>query len=143
MFVFPKFLSALFSCNTCFEIWLFVLLPTNSQLVRFFSVKQVNYRSIITSVFDGKLLSSVQCLTCNRVGYTAEAYPEPCQTSQIERFVKTVYDQKPWIIFHLRCLTGFWIRICIIVLRNLMFLKYEESWSISVESATYPEIIWA
>lgn len=27
----------------------------------------VKYRSIISDVFDGKVLSSVQCLTCDRV----------------------------------------------------------------------------
>lgn len=29
----------------------------------------VKYNSIISEIFDGKLLSSVQCLTCNRVSY--------------------------------------------------------------------------
>ena len=29
--------------------------------------KNVQYRSIISDIFDGKILSSVQCLTCERV----------------------------------------------------------------------------
>jgi len=29
----------------------------------------VKYNSIISEIFDGKLLSSVQCLTCNRVSF--------------------------------------------------------------------------
>ena len=121
------------------KLFLFVIassvishLINSVHFFRFFSVKQVNYRSIITSVFDGKLLSSVQCLTCNRVGYAAEASPKPCGTSQIEPFVKIVNDEKPLIISHLRCLAEFWIDLCIIVLRNLMFVKYKESSRISL-----------
>lgn len=29
--------------------------------------KNVQYRSVISDIFDGKILSSVQCLTCERV----------------------------------------------------------------------------
>ena len=29
--------------------------------------KTSNYRSIVTDLFDGRVQSSVQCLTCNRV----------------------------------------------------------------------------
>ena len=38
--------------------------------------QRVSYRSIITTIFDGKLLSSVQCLTCNRVSNTLETYQD-------------------------------------------------------------------
>jgi len=38
--------------------------------------KELNYRSIVTNVFDGKLLSSVQCLTCNRVSNTVETFQD-------------------------------------------------------------------
>jgi ubiquitin carboxyl-terminal hydrolase 20/33 len=32
------------------------------------------YRSVITDIFDGKLVSSVQCLTCDRVSTTTETF---------------------------------------------------------------------
>ncbi|GAB6024605.1 hypothetical protein CHUAL_009750 [Chamberlinius hualienensis] len=38
--------------------------------------KQVKYRSIISDVFDGKILSSVQCLTCDRVSSTKETFQD-------------------------------------------------------------------
>lgn len=38
--------------------------------------QNIKYRSIITTIFDGKLLSSVQCLTCNRVSNTVETYQD-------------------------------------------------------------------
>ena len=36
--------------------------------------KPKSYRSVITDVFDGKLVSSVQCLTCDRVSSTTETF---------------------------------------------------------------------
>ncbi|RZF42084.1 hypothetical protein LSTR_LSTR006677 [Laodelphax striatellus] len=36
----------------------------------------LQYRSIISDVFDGKLLSSVQCLTCNRISTRVEAFQD-------------------------------------------------------------------
>ncbi|XP_025408642.1 ubiquitin carboxyl-terminal hydrolase 33-like [Sipha flava] len=36
----------------------------------------VKYNSIISEIFDGKLLSSVQCLTCNRVSSRVEAFQD-------------------------------------------------------------------
>ncbi|XP_074029590.1 ubiquitin specific protease 20/33 [Leptinotarsa decemlineata] len=38
--------------------------------------KQVKHRSIISDIFDGKLLSSVQCLTCNRVSSRVETFQD-------------------------------------------------------------------
>ncbi|XP_066919870.1 ubiquitin carboxyl-terminal hydrolase 20-like [Clytia hemisphaerica] len=38
--------------------------------------KEVTYRSIITNIFDGKLLSSVQCLTCNRISNRVETFQD-------------------------------------------------------------------
>ncbi|XP_054290322.1 ubiquitin carboxyl-terminal hydrolase 20-like isoform X1 [Macrosteles quadrilineatus] len=38
--------------------------------------QQVKYRSIISDVFDGKLLSSVQCLTCNRISTRMETFQD-------------------------------------------------------------------
>ncbi|KAL1115491.1 hypothetical protein AAG570_007520 [Ranatra chinensis] len=38
--------------------------------------KQISYRSIISDVFDGKLISSVQCLTCNRVSTRVETFQD-------------------------------------------------------------------
>lgn len=36
----------------------------------------MKYRSIISDIFDGKLLSSVQCLTCNRVSTRVETFQD-------------------------------------------------------------------
>ncbi|XP_030753353.1 ubiquitin carboxyl-terminal hydrolase 20 isoform X2 [Sitophilus oryzae] len=38
--------------------------------------KPVKYRSIISDIFDGKLLSSVQCLTCDRVSSRVETFQD-------------------------------------------------------------------
>lgn len=38
--------------------------------------KQKTYRSIISDIFDGKLVSSVQCLTCDRVSMTTETFQD-------------------------------------------------------------------
>lgn len=38
--------------------------------------QEIKYRSIITCVFDGKLLSSVQCLTCKRISNTVETFQD-------------------------------------------------------------------
>ncbi|TRY74991.1 hypothetical protein TCAL_13266 [Tigriopus californicus] len=34
------------------------------------------YRSVITDIFDGKLISSVECLSCNKVSTTTEAFQD-------------------------------------------------------------------
>lgn len=38
--------------------------------------KSVTHRSIISDVFDGKLLSSVQCLTCDRISTREETFQD-------------------------------------------------------------------
>ena len=38
--------------------------------------KPKTYRSVISDIFDGKLVSTVQCLTCNRVSLTQEAFQD-------------------------------------------------------------------
>lgn len=38
--------------------------------------KPVQYRSIISDIFDGKILSSVQCLTCDTVSFTKETFQD-------------------------------------------------------------------
>jgi len=40
------------------------------------SRKQISYRSIISDIFDGKLLSSVQCLTCSRISKRVETFQD-------------------------------------------------------------------
>lgn len=40
------------------------------------SKKPPKYRSIISDIFDGKLLSSVQCLTCNRISSRIETFQD-------------------------------------------------------------------
>lgn len=39
----------------------------NTCFVPLGNKKNVQYRSVISDIFDGKILSSVQCLTCERV----------------------------------------------------------------------------
>lgn len=38
--------------------------------------QQIKYRSIISDIFDGKLLSTVQCLTCNRISSRVETFQD-------------------------------------------------------------------
>ncbi|OWF52023.1 ubiquitin carboxyl-terminal hydrolase 20-like [Mizuhopecten yessoensis] len=38
--------------------------------------KNVQYQSVISDIFDGKILSSVQCLTCERVSTTKETFQD-------------------------------------------------------------------
>ncbi|XP_048457508.1 ubiquitin carboxyl-terminal hydrolase 33 [Rhincodon typus] len=38
--------------------------------------KQMKYRSVISDVFDGTIVSSVQCLTCDRVSTTLETFQD-------------------------------------------------------------------
>ncbi|XP_048773009.1 ubiquitin carboxyl-terminal hydrolase 20-like isoform X2 [Ostrea edulis] len=38
--------------------------------------KNVKYRSVISDIFDGKILSSVQCLTCERISTTKETFQD-------------------------------------------------------------------
>lgn len=38
--------------------------------------KQTSYRSVISDVFDGRILSSVQCLTCERISSTKETFQD-------------------------------------------------------------------
>lgn len=40
------------------------------------SSSNISYRSIISDVFDGKLLSSVQCLTCDNISTTKETFQD-------------------------------------------------------------------
>ena len=54
-----------------------------------------------------------------------ETYLELCQTSKMECFVKIVNCYKPLTIFanselHLRCLTGFWIRLCTLFCNSML-----------------------
>ncbi|KAG5880268.1 hypothetical protein JTB14_003417 [Gonioctena quinquepunctata] len=50
--------------------------PTNSPSNQYLNKKQTKYRSIISDIFDGKLLSSVQCLTCDRVSSRVETFQD-------------------------------------------------------------------
>lgn len=50
--------------------------PTNNSLYPNTLKKQAKYRSIISDIFDGKLLSSVQCLTCSRVSSRVETFQD-------------------------------------------------------------------
>ncbi|XP_033732797.1 ubiquitin carboxyl-terminal hydrolase 20-like [Pecten maximus] len=38
--------------------------------------KNIQYQSVISDIFDGKILSSVQCLTCERVSTTRETFQD-------------------------------------------------------------------
>lgn len=45
----------------------FIKKKYNTCFVPLGNKKNVQYRSVISDIFDGKILSSVQCLTCERV----------------------------------------------------------------------------
>ncbi|XP_074655920.1 ubiquitin carboxyl-terminal hydrolase 20-like [Tubulanus polymorphus] len=47
---------------------------TSSQAAK--KKKTVQYRSVISDIFDGKILSSVQCLTCERISSTKETFQD-------------------------------------------------------------------
>ena len=49
---------------------------SQSSPVKHRSKKQMKTRSIISDIFDGKLLSSVQCLTCNRLSTRIETFQD-------------------------------------------------------------------
>uniref|UniRef100_A0A3Q2E6S8 Ubiquitin carboxyl-terminal hydrolase n=1 Tax=Cyprinodon variegatus TaxID=28743 RepID=A0A3Q2E6S8_CYPVA len=54
--------------------------PTHKKAVTTFSPpknkRQKKYRSVISDVFDGTIVSSVQCLTCDRVSVTLENFQD-------------------------------------------------------------------
>ena len=61
--------------------------------------KPKTYRSVITDVFDGKLISSVQCLTCDRVSTTTETFqdlslPIPSQVGITKKLNQEKINQK-------------------------------------------------
>ena len=47
---------------------------TQSSPTKHRSKKQMKTKSIISDIFDGKLLSSVQCLTCDRISTRVETF---------------------------------------------------------------------
>ena len=48
------------------------------------------YRSIITDIFDGALVSSVKCLTCDTVSKTAETFQVLSKEIQVKIIMKFV-----------------------------------------------------
>uniref|UniRef100_A0AAY4ABD1 Ubiquitin carboxyl-terminal hydrolase n=1 Tax=Denticeps clupeoides TaxID=299321 RepID=A0AAY4ABD1_9TELE len=50
--------------------------PTAQVLLGAKKKKQSRYRSIISDIFDGSILSLVQCLTCDRVSTTVETFQD-------------------------------------------------------------------
>ncbi|XP_044745579.1 ubiquitin carboxyl-terminal hydrolase 20 [Coccinella septempunctata] len=50
--------------------------PSTSSSLPNSDKPQVKYRSIISDIFDGKLLSTVQCLTCNRISSRVETFQD-------------------------------------------------------------------
>ncbi|XP_071447722.1 ubiquitin carboxyl-terminal hydrolase 20 [Hetaerina americana] len=50
--------------------------PSQGSPTRSARKKQLKYRSIISDVFDGKVLSSVQCLTCDRISTRVETFQD-------------------------------------------------------------------
>ncbi|KAM8850893.1 ubiquitin carboxyl-terminal hydrolase 33 isoform 3-T3 [Spinachia spinachia] len=56
------------------------LIPSHKKAVTTFSPpkskRQRKYRSVISDVFDGTIVSSVQCLTCDRVSVTLENFQD-------------------------------------------------------------------
>uniref|UniRef100_G3PW74 Ubiquitin carboxyl-terminal hydrolase n=1 Tax=Gasterosteus aculeatus aculeatus TaxID=481459 RepID=G3PW74_GASAC len=55
------------------------LIPSHKKVTTFSAPKskrQKKYRSVISDVFDGTIVSSVQCLTCDRVSVTLENFQD-------------------------------------------------------------------
>lgn len=52
------------------------LLSRSQSVIELSQHKPRTYRSIITEVFDGKLVSSVKCLTCDRISKTVETFQD-------------------------------------------------------------------
>jgi ubiquitin carboxyl-terminal hydrolase 20/33 len=50
--------------------------PTQTSPVKHRTKKPTKTRSIISDIFDGKLLSSVQCLTCDRISTRIETFQD-------------------------------------------------------------------
>ncbi|XP_044308949.1 ubiquitin carboxyl-terminal hydrolase 20 isoform X5 [Varanus komodoensis] len=48
--------------------------------------KEVRYRSVISDIFDGSILSLVQCLTCDRVRFLTAADPVKMVSTTVETF---------------------------------------------------------
>uniref|UniRef100_A0A452HI52 Ubiquitin carboxyl-terminal hydrolase n=1 Tax=Gopherus agassizii TaxID=38772 RepID=A0A452HI52_9SAUR len=56
-----------------FYFCLFILVPTVSSPKK---KKHKKYKSVISDIFDGTIISSVQCLTCDRVSVTLETFQD-------------------------------------------------------------------
>uniref|UniRef100_A0A7N6AND4 Ubiquitin carboxyl-terminal hydrolase n=1 Tax=Anabas testudineus TaxID=64144 RepID=A0A7N6AND4_ANATE len=59
-----------------FEILLEITCPPAQLLLSARKKKQSHYRSVISDIFDGSILSLVQCLTCDRVSTTVETFQD-------------------------------------------------------------------
>uniref|UniRef100_A0A671QLS0 Ubiquitin carboxyl-terminal hydrolase n=1 Tax=Sinocyclocheilus anshuiensis TaxID=1608454 RepID=A0A671QLS0_9TELE len=96
------------------------------------SKRQRKYRSIISEVFDGTIVSSVQCLTCDRVSVTLENFqdislPIPGKedlaklhsSSHQTALVKAgscgeAYAPQGWIAFVMEYIKRYYVDICLI-----------------------------
>ncbi|XP_023663678.1 ubiquitin carboxyl-terminal hydrolase 20 isoform X2 [Paramormyrops kingsleyae] len=66
----PPRSSPLRSAGACFSLKKAQILPGAKKK------KQPRYRSVISDIFDGSILSLVQCLTCDRVSTTVEMFQD-------------------------------------------------------------------
>lgn len=58
------------------------------------------YRSVITDIFDGKLISSVECLSCNKVSTTTEAFQDlslPIPTQDTLAALRSQPENEGWM----------------------------------------------
>uniref|UniRef100_A0A673GVK9 Ubiquitin carboxyl-terminal hydrolase n=1 Tax=Sinocyclocheilus rhinocerous TaxID=307959 RepID=A0A673GVK9_9TELE len=108
------------------------LSSTHKKGTRILSKRQRKYRSIISEVFDGTIVSSVQCLTCDRVSVTLENFqdislPIPGKedlaklhsSSHQTALVKAgscgeAYAPQGWIAFVMEYIKRYYVDICLI-----------------------------
>uniref|UniRef100_A0A7N8X853 Ubiquitin carboxyl-terminal hydrolase n=1 Tax=Mastacembelus armatus TaxID=205130 RepID=A0A7N8X853_9TELE len=62
--------------NLSFKVLLGIMCLPAQLLLSARKKKQFQYRSVISDIFDGSILSLVQCLTCDRVSTTVETFQD-------------------------------------------------------------------
>ena len=77
------------------------------------------------SQLDGVTINAVASPFLHERLKVPEAYSELSRTSKIELFAKILFPQK----FHLRCLTGFKILLCILLPWKSLYTLREESFT--------------
>lgn len=100
------------SCD-CVSVWLCLRQETEKVLLRDVSVslsaqmqasgkkkKELRYRSVISDIFDGSILSLVQCLTCDRVSVLIAVGKEQSSIDLIDHFFFFFFFDNEAFCFH-------------------------------------------